>query len=202
MNIVCDEPGVAGAVLIRALHPTHGLEFTAAERGVIDERPCSAAIPADSLRRSPSHESTTAARRPAALRPPAGAGAVDIVTGTRIGITKAADCPGATASRARASSAARSRHRQGDGESAARGAARRDRLRRHLAVRVAGRPHLDLQRSSFERALSSGRPTTFGTRPCVDFGRTIVTRSFADAVPFAGNCATTTPSFSARFAGL
>jgi DNA-3-methyladenine glycosylase len=38
MNIVCDEVGVAGAVLIRALQPTHGVDAMAARRGVADER--------------------------------------------------------------------------------------------------------------------------------------------------------------------
>ena len=52
MNIVCDEPGVAGAVLIRALQPTQGLEMMAARRGVDDERLLCAGR-GGSVRRSP-----------------------------------------------------------------------------------------------------------------------------------------------------
>src|SRR3954464_6503756 len=38
LNIVCDDADVAGAVLIRALEPTHGLDAMAGRRGVSDPR--------------------------------------------------------------------------------------------------------------------------------------------------------------------
>jgi DNA-3-methyladenine glycosylase len=93
LNIVCGEVGVAGAVLIRALEPTHGLETMASRRGVGDirllcsgpGRLCQALAVTrehDGLRVDRPPFSLTARRRP-----------VEIVTGTRIGITKAAERP-------------------------------------------------------------------------------------------------------------
>jgi DNA-3-methyladenine glycosylase len=38
LNFVCEDVGIANAVLIRALEPTHGLETMRARRGVADDR--------------------------------------------------------------------------------------------------------------------------------------------------------------------
>jgi DNA-3-methyladenine glycosylase len=93
MNIVCDEPGVAGAVLIRALQPTHGLETMAARRGVTDERLlCSGpGRLCQALAVTREHDGLRVDRSPFSLRPVRGP--VEIVTGPRIGITKATELP-------------------------------------------------------------------------------------------------------------
>ena len=93
LNIVCDEPGVAGAVLIRALQPTHGLEAMAARRAVTDERLlCSGpGRLCQALAVTREHDGLRVDRSPFTLRP--ARGPVEIVTGPRIGITKATELP-------------------------------------------------------------------------------------------------------------
>ena len=76
LNVVCDEEGVAGAVLIRALEPTHGVEEMAARRGVDDERLLCAGR-GGSARRSRvtrEHDGLRLDRPPFELRPRVGAG--------------------------------------------------------------------------------------------------------------------------------
>jgi len=93
LNVVCDEPGVAGAVLVRALQPTHGLAAMAARRGVGDERLlCSGpGRLCQALGVTREHDGLRIDRRPFSLRRPRTP--VEIVTGPRIGISKAADLP-------------------------------------------------------------------------------------------------------------
>jgi len=93
LNVVCDEPGVAGAVLVRALQPTHGLAAMAARRGVGDERLlCSGpGRLCQALGITRAHDGLRIDRRPFSLRRPRTP--VEIVTGPRIGISKAADLP-------------------------------------------------------------------------------------------------------------
>jgi DNA-3-methyladenine glycosylase len=93
LNIVCDGVGVAGAVLVRALEPTRGIELMRERRGVDDEhllcsgpgRLCQA------LAVTREHDGLRVDRPPFELRPRTQE--VEIAVGPRIGITKAADLP-------------------------------------------------------------------------------------------------------------
>jgi DNA-3-methyladenine glycosylase len=93
LNVVCCGVGEAGAVLIRALEPTKGLEQMAARRGVDDVRLlCSGpGRLCQALAVTREHDGLRLDRPPFSLteRP----AEVEVVTGTRIGITKAADRP-------------------------------------------------------------------------------------------------------------
>ena len=92
LNFVCEEEGVASAVLIRALEPTHGLEVMAERRGTGVPR-LLAAGPGrlcEALGIAREHDGAPLDRPPLELR----AGSeVPIERGPRIGITKAADRP-------------------------------------------------------------------------------------------------------------
>jgi DNA-3-methyladenine glycosylase len=93
LNIVCSAEGVAGAVLVRALEPTHGVEEMAARRGV-DELRLLCSGPGrltQALGVTREHDGLPLDLPPFKLVPRRGA--VEIVTGPRIGITKAADVP-------------------------------------------------------------------------------------------------------------
>ena len=89
LNLVCEE---AGAVLIRALEPTRGLDVMASRRG-IDEPRLLAAGPgrlAQALGITREHDGLPLDRPPFELS----AGEhVEVETGPSIGITKAADLP-------------------------------------------------------------------------------------------------------------
>jgi DNA-3-methyladenine glycosylase len=93
LNIVCDEEGVAGAVLVRALEPTHGLAVMAARRGVADPRLlCSGpGRLTQALAVTRAHDGLAIDQPPFELRPRATT--VEVVTGRRIGITKAVEQP-------------------------------------------------------------------------------------------------------------
>jgi len=96
MNVVCETDGVGAAVLIRALKPTEGLEAMRRRRGLEKPRElCSGPgklTQALGIRLDLDDSSLTGGpiviepRKPAAPVP-------DIVTGERIGITKAAELP-------------------------------------------------------------------------------------------------------------
>jgi DNA-3-methyladenine glycosylase len=93
LNVVCDEVDVANAVLIRALEPTRGLETMARRRG-LDEPRLLASGPGrlcQALGITRDHDGLPLDRPPFELR--ARRRAPEIVTGPRIGITKAADRP-------------------------------------------------------------------------------------------------------------
>jgi len=93
MNVVCGEAQTAGAVLLRALEPTRGVERMIARRGLTDPRLlCSGpGRLCQALGVTREHDGLRIDRPPFALherrRP------VEVVRGPRIGITKAADRP-------------------------------------------------------------------------------------------------------------
>jgi len=91
LNIVCGEAGVAGAVLVRALEPTAGLEQMRARRGVAEPRLlCSGpGRLCQALGVTREHDGLSVFEPPFELRPRRAP--VQIVRGPRIGITKAAD---------------------------------------------------------------------------------------------------------------
>ena len=93
VNFVCEEAGSASAVLIRALQPTHGISAMRRRRGVQDERAlCSGPGKlCEALGITVAHGELPLDRPPIALH--ARVGKVDIVTGLRIGITKAVELP-------------------------------------------------------------------------------------------------------------
>jgi DNA-3-methyladenine glycosylase len=93
LNFVCGAEGEASAVLIRALEPTQGLDVMQQRRGVEDVRLlCSGpGRLTQALGVTRDHDGLALERPPFVLRPRAGD--VEIVTGPRIGITKAVELP-------------------------------------------------------------------------------------------------------------
>ncbi|HEX5449188.1 MAG TPA: DNA-3-methyladenine glycosylase [Gaiellaceae bacterium] len=93
LNFVCGEADVASAVLIRALEPTHGVDAMRARRGLDDERLlCSGpGRLCQALGVTRAHDGLSLDRPPFELRPRTIN--AEVVTGRRIGITKAADLP-------------------------------------------------------------------------------------------------------------
>ncbi len=93
LNVVCAEPGRAEAVLIRALQPEHGLDAMRQRRGVEGERAlCSGPGKlCQALAVTGAHDGLPLDEPPfeliARTEPAA------IATGTRVGLTKAADRP-------------------------------------------------------------------------------------------------------------
>lgn len=93
LNFVCEEDGSASAVLIRALAPTQGLAAMRRRRGLRDERAlCSGPGKlCEALGITRKQNGLALDRTPFELR--ARTGKPEIVTGVRIGITKAAEKP-------------------------------------------------------------------------------------------------------------
>jgi len=93
VNFVCEKEGSASAVLIRALEPTHGIPAMRRRRGLHDERAlCSGPGKlCEALGITIKHSELPLDRPPIALH--ARVGKFDIVSGLRIGITKAVDLP-------------------------------------------------------------------------------------------------------------
>jgi DNA-3-methyladenine glycosylase len=93
LNFVCGEEGEASAVLIRALEPTHGLDEMRARRGLDDVRLLCAGPGrlCQALGVTREHDGLSLFHPPFSLTPRRGD--VAIVTGPRIGITKAVDQP-------------------------------------------------------------------------------------------------------------
>jgi DNA-3-methyladenine glycosylase len=93
VNFVCEKEGVASAVLIRALQPTHGLASMRRRRGLHDERSlCSGPGKlTEALGITDKHNGLPLDAAPMALH--ARIGKADVVAGLRIGITKAVELP-------------------------------------------------------------------------------------------------------------
>jgi DNA-3-methyladenine glycosylase len=93
VNFVCEGEGSASAVLIRALQPTHGIAAMRRRRGLPDERElCSGPGKlCEALGITIKHSERPLDRPPIALF--ARKEKPDIVTGIRIGITKAVELP-------------------------------------------------------------------------------------------------------------
>ncbi len=91
VNFVCEEPGVASAVLVRALEPTHGLETMRARRGLDDPRLlCSGpGRLCQALAITREHDGLPLDEPPFELRPRTVE--PEILAVPRIGITRAAD---------------------------------------------------------------------------------------------------------------
>jgi DNA-3-methyladenine glycosylase len=93
MNFVCEAEGLAGAVLIRALEPTHGLAAMRRRRGLPDARAlCSGPGKlCEALGITIDHSTLPLDKPPIALY--ARTAEAIVVSGVRIGITKAVDLP-------------------------------------------------------------------------------------------------------------
>ena len=93
LNFVCREAGHGAAVLIRALQPTHGLDVMSERRGLRNPR-LLASGPGrvgQALGIDRSFDGLPLRRPPFELLAPAGP--VEVASGARIGITKAAELP-------------------------------------------------------------------------------------------------------------
>jgi len=95
LNAVCEPPGEGAAVLIRALEPVEGIDEMRARRGVrrLEDLCSGPGKLTQALGIGLGHNGTSLVDGPVRLGPPAGAPAVEVAVGPRIGITKAADLP-------------------------------------------------------------------------------------------------------------
>jgi DNA-3-methyladenine glycosylase len=93
VNFVCEKAGSASAVLIRALEPTHGIPTMRRRRGLPDERSlCSGPGKlTEALGITHAHNGLPLDAPPIALY--ARTAKPDVVTGIRVGITKAVELP-------------------------------------------------------------------------------------------------------------
>jgi DNA-3-methyladenine glycosylase len=93
LNLVCEEEGVASAVLIRALEPTHGLERMCERRGLEDQRLlCSGpGRLCQALAVTRDHDGRPLDHPPFELL--AAREAVEVVPALRIGISRGAELP-------------------------------------------------------------------------------------------------------------
>ena len=93
VNFVCEKAGSASAVLIRALEPTHGIPAMRRRRGLHDARSlCSGPGKlTEALAITDAHNGLPLDAAPIALQ--ARVGTVEVVSGLRIGITKAVELP-------------------------------------------------------------------------------------------------------------
>ncbi len=92
LNVVCSPTGHGAGVLIRALEPTAGIDVMRERRGLAEAQLLCAGPGrlAQALGITRAHDGLALDRAPFELRP---AAAADVVTGVRIGISKAAELP-------------------------------------------------------------------------------------------------------------
>lgn len=93
MNFVCREQGHGAGVLIRAIEPTHGLEAMCARRGMSDMRQLCSGPGKVGQALAIDHGFNGKALDQPPLQLLAADGPIEVVTGPRIGISKAADVP-------------------------------------------------------------------------------------------------------------
>ncbi len=95
LNLVCEEEGVASAVLLRALEPTHGLERMRERRGLADPRLlCSGpGRLCEALGVTGAHDGLPLDASPFELYAPDTEAEVRIAAGPRVGISRAAELP-------------------------------------------------------------------------------------------------------------
>jgi DNA-3-methyladenine glycosylase len=93
LNLVCEDEGVASAVLLRALEPTHGIELMRRRRGLENPRVlCSGpGRLCQALGVTRAHDGLALDVPPFELGPRRGD--ADVIRGPRVGITQAADRP-------------------------------------------------------------------------------------------------------------
>ncbi|HYZ20261.1 MAG TPA: DNA-3-methyladenine glycosylase [Gaiellaceae bacterium] len=93
LNLVCEDEGIASAVLLRALEPTDGLDAMRARRGLENERLLCAGPGrlCQALGVTREHDGLPLERPPFELH--ARHSDVGVVAGPRVGITQAADRP-------------------------------------------------------------------------------------------------------------
>lgn len=94
-NTVCREAGHGAGVLLRALEPTHGLDAMRARRGLYNLRLLCAGPGrlTQALGIDAHHAGLSLQAPPFALLQPADTAGADVVSGPRIGISKAQDAP-------------------------------------------------------------------------------------------------------------
>jgi DNA-3-methyladenine glycosylase len=96
LNAVCEPEDVGAAVLIRALEPLDGVELMRARRGVarVEELCSGPGKLTQALGIELEHNGSDLATGPVRIAPrPADRGAIELVAGPRIGITKAVELP-------------------------------------------------------------------------------------------------------------
>jgi DNA-3-methyladenine glycosylase len=93
LNLVCEDEGVASAVLLRALEPTHRIDAMSARRGLGDPRLLCAGPGrlCQALGVTREHDGLALDEPPFRLE--ARHGEIEIVTGARVGISRAAERP-------------------------------------------------------------------------------------------------------------
>jgi DNA-3-methyladenine glycosylase len=91
LNFVCEEAGSASAVLVRALEPTHGFSAMRRRRGLQDERALCSGPGKLCEALAVTHEQNGLPLDHAPFELRARNGVPGVVTGVRIGITKAAE---------------------------------------------------------------------------------------------------------------